>query len=548
MTSNLIDLGRGSFARKAWAEAHRYLSAAHSEGLVDPDDLVLLSMAAVLVGRDTEGADVLAQAHQRYFDRGNIEQAARSAFWLGFQLVNTGHGARGGGWLARARRLIDDACLESVVNGYLLLPVARRDMDQGDVQAALEAFTDAVAIGTKFGDGDLIALARHGQGRALLRLGRIGEGVALLDEVMVGALATPIAPITVGVVYCSVVDACQEIFDWRRAQEWTTALTEWCAQQPDVVPFRGQCLIHRSQILQLHGAWADAMGAALMASERLADPPGQWGLGAACYQRAELHRLRGEFSEAEEAYRQASRNGRMPQPGLALLRLARGKVAAAARSIARAAEETRGSRLHVPVLSATVEILLADADVPNARAAAERLAEIAERIGAPYLRALSAQAMGAVLLAAGEPETALASLGLAVSLWREIEAPYEAARARVLIALANRAVGDDDTAAMELEAARMGFEQLGAATDVLRVDRLTGQSGHRGADGLTARERQVLGLIATGKTNRAIAQRLGISEKTVARHVSNVFLKLNLSSRAAATAYAYEHDLRSFST
>jgi DNA-binding CsgD family transcriptional regulator len=270
-------------------------------------------------------------------------------------------------------------------------------------------------------------------------------------------------------------------------------------------------------------------------------------VGAAWYRLAELHRLRGEPAAAEEGYREGSRWGSDPHPGLALLRLSQGRVEAAAAAIRRVVAEARDARSRPPELAACVEIMLAAGDAAAARAAAEALTRIAASLSAPLVGALAAQGMGAVLLAEGQPESALAALRDAATAWQEVQAPYDAARVGVLIGLAHRALGDEDTAAIELDAARQVFTRLGAVPELRRLDAL-GSSAETAADRLTARELQVLGLVATGRTNRAIAEALGISEKTVARHLSNIFTKLGVSSRAAATAYAYQHDLLQRST
>jgi ATP/maltotriose-dependent transcriptional regulator MalT len=414
---------------------------------------------------------------------------------------------------------------------------------KGQLEVAYATFVEASGVGERFRDADLVTLARHGQGRALIRMGRDAEGKALLDEVMVAVTSGAVSPIVVGDVYCSVIQACEESFDLRRAQAWTAALSHWCAEQPDLVPYRGQCLLHRAEIMQLHGAWQDAIEEVQRASERLAQRPGQSAKGAAYYRRAELHRLCGEFAEAEECYRQASRCGREPQPGLALLRLAQGQVDAAQAAIRRVVDEAESFVARSRLLPAHVEIMLAAGDLDAARSGADELAAMADQLDAPVLRARATLAQGAVLVAQGDARGALAALREAWSAWQELDAPHEAASTRALIGLACRGLGDDDTAEMELDAARWAFQELGAAPDVARMDAFSRRLAAKGTGGLTARELEVLRLVAAGKTNRTIAADLFLSEKTVARHVSNIFGKLGVSSRAAATAHAYEHDL-----
>jgi len=425
-----------------------------------------------------------------------------------------------------------------------MIPVWLEQMAGGDWEAGHATAAKAAAIGERFGDADLVWLARDEQGRALLGQGRVAEGLRLVDEALVAAGAGELSPVVTGIVYCNTIAFLSDAYELRHAGAWTDALTQWCESQPEMVAHNGLCLVHRAEILQLQGAWTDALAEARRAAERFTQGVlNQLACGAALYRQGEIHRLRGELADAEAAYREASRCGCEPQPGLALVRLAQGDVDAAAAAIRRAAGETIKPLKRAALLPAYVEIMLAADDVETARSAWRQLDELARRHGSDALVAMAAYARGAVALADEDPQNGLAAAREAAELWRELRTPYEAARARVLIGLGCRSLGDEDTAELELEAARETFAELGAARDLALVDALMAGAGPLDAHGLTTRELEVLRLVAAGKTNREIASALVISERTVARHLQNIFAKLRVSSRTAATAFAFEHEL-----
>jgi DNA-binding CsgD family transcriptional regulator len=535
--------GREAAGRLAWADAYAALSLADQSSPLAAEDLELLGTAAYLLGRVEDCLRALQRAQQLYAEAGESRRAARCAFWLAFHLGSAGEQAQAGGWLARANRLLEHEPPDCAERGLLLLSLAVQHIGADDNAAAQELSARAAGIGRHAGDADLVALALHVQGRTLVRLGRVSEAMAAFDEAMVAVVTGELSPVVVGTVYCSMLDACQEVLEWRRAREWTTALTTWCDSQPEMVTFTGRCLVHRAEILHLRGAWPQAVEEAKRAGERLAHAADSYATGAAFYRQAEVHRVLGDFTAAEDAYQQASRWGRQPQPGLALLRLAQGRTEAAQAASRRVVAETTDRLERARLLPAQVEITLAAGDLQGARAAAAELAEIAEYYQTLALRAVADHARGAVLLTEGDARAAVVALRGAWQAWRELEAPYEAARVRVLVGLGCRALGDEEAAAMELDAARGVFAQLGAAPDLARVEALAHREAAWKAHGLTERELQVLQLLAAGKTNHAIASQLVVAEKTVDRHVTNLYTKLGVSSRAAATAFAYQHEL-----
>jgi DNA-binding CsgD family transcriptional regulator len=535
-----LERGRAAHEGRAWKSAHESLSHADRAAPLGGEDLELLATSAYMLGRDNEYLSVLERAHHTYLEAGETRRAVRCAIWVGINLALRGEMGPAGGWLGRAHRILGEE--DSVERGYLLMPLVFQHEAGGDFAAAAAVAADAAAIAERFGDAEGFALAVQTQGRMLISAGRVKEGLALLDEAMVTVAGGRVSPIAMGIVYCGVILACQEVYELRRAREWTAVLTRWCEEQPDLVAFTGRCLVHRAEIMQLHGDWSDALEEARRAGERLARSFNRAAAAQAFYRQGEVQRLRGEFGEAEDAYREASRFGWEPQPGMALLRLAQGRRGAAAAAIRRALGEATQPLRRANLLPAYVEIMLAAGDVEEARSGCRELQEIAGRYESAMLAALVAHARGASELAAGEARSALVSLRQAGETWQELDAPYDAARARLLVAEACRALGDDDTAARELEAARDVFAELGAAPDLAQLD-----STARGAAGttygLTPRQLEVLRLVAAGKSNREIAASLVISEHTVARHVQNIFATLGVSSRTAASAFAFEHDL-----
>jgi DNA-binding CsgD family transcriptional regulator len=536
-----IDQGRSAFQEHRWTEAYERFRDADQRGGLPAADLERLATAEILTGESTGGLETLTRAHEEFLVMGDVESAARCAGWMGMQLMFLGEQARAGGWLARGHRLVDELAEPSAVQGLLLIPEGLGKLYGGDPAGSLDTFSRVAEFGQRFHDKDVSALGLLGTGQATLMLGHPDKGLRMFDEVMVAVTAGELSPVPSGIVYCAVIGNCHLAFDLARALEWTAALDRWCSARPDMVSFSGQCQSHRAELFRLHGAWAEALIAAAAAQELAVkgDPQAFFG---GFYEQGEVERLRGKLDNAEASYRQAARSGYEPQPGLALLCLARGKAQQAQTMIRRAAE-TADAATRRNMLPAVVEIELAASDLAAGRQAADELEALARECPMPMLRAYAGQAMGMVRLAAGDAAGAAQPLREAWRLWLELGVPYEAARCRVLIGSACRALGDEASALMDFDAAHTELLELGAAPAAAWAASLMRTDSETAAGPLTPREAEVLRLVASGGGNRAIAAELYLSEKTVARHISNIFLKLGLSSRAAATSYAYEHGL-----
>ena len=539
-----IAAGREAYARRAWAEAFEAFSTANALSPLETEDAERLAWSAMLSGRTEASFEAFERLYELRLSAGEELRATRAAFWLGMRLMSVGQSARGGAWLARAQRLIEGHpdCVEC---GYLRLPLVLRHSAAGDHAAARAAAFEAIDVGDRHGDRDLGSLARALAGRTLVREGRLSEGLPMLDEAMVSVSGGDVAPIVTGLVYCEAISACQHCHAIDRAREWTAVLSSWCHAQPQLAPFAGACLIHRSEIMQLAGAWSEAFDEAHRVLTRLDQTTGID--GGAYYQQAEIHRLRGELTEAEQDYTQASERGRDPHPGLALLRVAQGRVDLAMAASRRVLSVTSDPLQRTRFLPAHVDILLAASETAEAREAADELGRLADQYGMELLSAMAQHARGAVMVAEGDARGAIEALRRAQEVWHRVGAPYLSARIRVLVARAFRSLGDEDGAGLELEAAKKVFVQLGAAPDVRVVQAMATAGTDTGISldvhGLSARELEVLRLVASGKTNKTIARELFLSEKTVDRHVSNIFGKLNVPSRAAATAWAYQHGI-----
>ena len=377
---------RRAYAAARWQVAFDALELASHAHPLAPADLELQARAAYMLGLDDAYRGALERAYHAYHDAGETMRAARCAWWIGHNLMFLGQGAPARGWFARGQRLLEREERDSVERGYLLIPRLLEESGKGDFDAAYARATEIAEIGERFGDADLLAIAVMEQGRALIRQGRREEGLQLVDETMVAVTAGELSPVVAGIVYCNTIAFCRDVYELRRAREWTDALTRWCEQQPDMVAHKGLCLVHRAEIMTIGGAWRDALEEARRVAEQFTRGVlNERALGHAAYRQAEVHRLQGRFDEAEAAFREASRFGREPQPGLALMRLAQGRRRAAAAAMARAMSETTGQFARAALLPAYIEILIATGEILEARASSDELVEIARRQGSEAL-------------------------------------------------------------------------------------------------------------------------------------------------------------------
>ena len=535
-----VDRERAAAQPASWAETYAALRA-RGDSELDARELESLADAAWWLSRIDESVAARQRAYSGYAESGEDARAAYMAGLLAIQHFMRGEPAVGAGWLMRAHRHLDGRP-DSVEHGFLAVVEATVAQFGGDLDRASELATHAVGIGRRFRHPDVLALAIHTNGLIAIAQGRETEGVAMLDEAMTAVVAGELSSFFTGIVYCNVIGACLELADVRRAGEWSEAARAWCESLPPESPFPGMCRVNRAEVARLRGAWSEAEAEALRASEELMsfDPAAA---ASALYEAGEIRRRLGNDAGAEEAFARARELGFEPQPGLALLRLGQGKVEPAQTSLRLAVGGGEGNSLRrARLLMAQVDVALAAHDPETARAARDALALIAENSGRPALAAAAASADATIRLAEGDVSGALEHARRAGSIWQELKLPYEAAHARITYGLALRASGGEEDAGSELRAALATFERLGAAPDARRTADLL-HTGRGLPRGLSEREAEVLRLLASGKTNREIAAALVISEHTVARHLQNMFVKLGVSSRSAATAFAFEHDL-----
>ena len=544
-TPDTLQQALAGYEKAQWLEASRLFQEVGTEQL-PPQDLVRLSICGAMAGDRNLFDSAMEGAFNRYRDNSDVRATARCAFWLGMEAMRRGEHGRGGGWLGRSAQALEDAQEDYPERGLLLIPAGLQALGQGEPQKAYELFSRAQEIGIRHNDPDLRALGTLGRCQSEVETGWVEQAIPALDGLMLDITSPGVSPIVVGIVYCAAVELCRELFEIGRAQEWTHALNSWCNSQEGLVMFRGQCLVYRSELMQFEGAWDSATEQAALARERLSAPVGDPAVGAAYYQIGELQRLRGNYAEAEASYRDASEHGHNPEPGMALLSSAQARHDDAVSAIQRALNEPHSQAKRIRLLLAAVEVSINAADFEMAETSLAELNEHHVKSGPPLMLALVHRATAALHIARDQPAEALAEARAAEKLLAQYTSPYDSAQVKTLLGRACELMGDHRTAEIELSAARKIFEELGATPELAMLGAgELGKPGEPAQHDLTEREAEVTKLVASGMTNMMIADELVISEKTVARHLSNIFTKLDISSRAALTAYAYEHGLAS---
>ena len=538
MPSSDLDAGRAAAGDRRWADAVELLARVDARDGLEASDLETLGHAALLRGEPRACVDALSRAYSAHLSTDASAGAARTAGWLALDLIEQGDFTNSVVWAARAMRIVSAMPEPGSLAGFVRLAPAVGQLGSGNAAEAVRDFRAVLAIAERESDHELAAITRMGLGKSLNEAGEPAEGLACLDLAMAEVAAGRVAAVPSGVIACAAVSDALLAFDLERALGWMEVLDRWCGGQPQLVAFSGQCRALQAGLLLLRGAWAEAATAVelSLARFRAGDYRAVWG---APYQHGELARLRGAFHSAEESYRRAGESGWEPQPGLSLLHLALGRIDRAQEEIRRSAAGADATTRRF-LLPALVEIEVAAGDHAAARRALEELRDTPRGSGTPMLAATIATGDARVLLGEGRAPEALEAARAAVRSWDAVGAPYEAARSRVIVGRALDGLGDASAARAEFDAARDVFTRLGAEPALADLART---AGDRRSGALTPRELEVLRLVSTGLTNRGIGAKLSLSEKTVARHLANIFGKLGISTRAAATAYAYENGL-----
>ena len=533
-----LELGRSAAQRGDWGMAYEVLSNLRREKGLDVEDLYRLGDAAWWLGLIRETLSICEECHERFLAEGNVGRAGGIAIELAFSWFLRGQPTIGSGWLSRGRALLDGQPLR-LEHGLLLWIEAGERRAAGDVDGATRAAHELKRMATDLDEPVLGCLGLMLEGTLAIRAGDVERGFGLVDEAMLPVLAGRVEPAMAGNLYCQLISVCTDLADMARARRWTDATQRWCDTFSSAVMFTGICRVHRTQLLRLQGSWESALGEAAAAARELAELNVE-AAAEAHYEIGQTHRMRGNLADAQAEYEIAAALGRVPEPGFSLLLLAAGRLDDAGSSIRRSLAEQDDPFRRARLLAAQAEIACARSDHETAEVATAELERIAERYASPGFRAWAATSRAAVLLRSADPGNAVTPLRAALAAYREMGASYDAAAARAMLGEALRATGDVASAEAETAAAQASFLAMGAAPPADWVVALSDPAAESPPGGLTTRETEVVRAVAEGLSNRDVAARLVISEKTVARHLANVFAKLGVSSRTAAAAWVHQ--------
>lgn len=532
-----LDRARAAYTERQWAQARERYLAARALAPLSAEDMAALSDAAWWEGAIDQSLSACEEAYRLYL-HGNEPRprpAAMLALDIGFSWYLRGEESMGSGWISRAQRLLEDET-DCVEHGYLKAMAIDEALGAGDFEAAIGAARAVAAVGARHGDETLCSYALVGEGIALVKQGHVRDGLAALDEAMLPVVAGRVRPTWAGNIYCQLMSVCQELADLRRAQQWTDATARWCEGFSNAVMFLGVCRVHRAQLLQVHGDWTRAEDEIAQVCRNL-EAMNVGAVGLALYELGEVRRMRGDLPAAASAYAQAHEHGIEPQPGLALVWVAEGDPSAALDALKACDARTADPLAKTRLWEALVQAAVAAGDLPTAQAAAGALEAAARTYASPGLLAAAAECRGRVCLATGDVAAAMEALRSACRRWQDLMAPYRVAQTRLALAEALQRNGDERGASLERDAAAGSLAKLGVTASV--------PAGRPAAlpDGITRREVEVLALVAQGLTNREVAGALVVSERTVARHLANLYTKIGVTTRTAAATYAHRHGL-----
>jgi DNA-binding CsgD family transcriptional regulator len=533
-----LEQARSAHARRDWPTAYELFGEVRRSADLSADDLFALADAAWWLGLIRETLEVSEECHERFLSEGRVEDAAMVALGTGFNWFLRGQPEIGSGWVSRGQRLLEKVP-PCVAHGFLLSMEADERLAGGDADGALEAADRLMQLGKQIGEPVLASFALAVQGEAAIHRGDTRRGFALLDEAMLPVLAGRVPPDMAGNLYCRMMTLCHHLADASRARHWTDVTESWCETFPSAVMFAGVCRVHRSQLLRLQGSWDEAERSSSLATVELAELNVE-AVGEAHYELGEIHRLRGDLVAAETCFAAARSLGRDPQPGAALLLLAQGRGEDAAAVLRVLLTEVADPFLRVRLLHAQAQVGVALEDAALVRASTGELDLLAATYRTAGFQAWAEHARGAAHLLAGEHAVALRSLRGARATYESMGASYDVATTRLLIARALAGTGEAAAAAAEERLADEALASLGAARPPGSTAPVAGRLL---PGGLTAREAEILAAVCEGLSNRDVAARLVISEKTVARHLANIYAKIEVTSRTAAMAWAHRNGL-----